>query len=58
MNDLYLRDFLLYIAGALGVFGTAILNTEFWYGIIAIGLSVIVFVLRVFLKAKGYLREE
>lgn len=58
MNELYLRDFLLYIAGALGVFGTAILSTEFWYGIIAIGLSVIVFVLRIFLKTKGYLKIE
>jgi len=58
MNELYLRDFLLYIAGALGVFGTAALNTDFWYGIIAIGLSVVIFVLRIFLKTKQYITEE
>jgi hypothetical protein len=53
-RELLVRDFLLYIAGILGVFGAGILETSFWYGIVAIALSVIVFLIRVGLKAKGY----
>jgi len=54
MNDILSKGILLTVATALVTVGVVLITTNFWYGLIALVVGAGVYILREYLKSKGY----
>jgi hypothetical protein len=57
MDDITIRDLLLFVSIGLSAYGLDVLKTaDKWEGLMLVGIGIIVFITRVVLKKHGYLQ--